>query len=45
LLKEQWTARKTSPDSVVSFVLKIRERLDQMKDLANSREGIYQAMI
>jgi hypothetical protein len=45
LLKEQWTARKTTPDSMVSFVLKIRERLDQTKDLANSREAVIKHIL
>ena len=39
LMREQWTARKKIPDSVVAYVLNMQERLMEMGKLARERKA------
>ena len=44
VLRDQWEARQRSDESVVSYVLKMRERLQEMSDVVRENLAVSQAM-
>ena len=45
MLREEWEASKKSDESVLSHILRVRERLQEMSELVSGGTGVSKIMV